>query len=83
MTFKQVRLIFDEYGNCIFHGDKCIVTPNEPAASTKQVYGKEGYSFMKEEEYLTAIAAEGWALHTANYCVLGRQEAHYFLFVKE
>ena len=82
MTFRQERLIFDD-GNCMFHNDKLIVTPNGPSGPTKRVYGEAGYSFLLEEEYLSKIAAEGWVLHTANYCVLGKQEAHYFLFVKE
>ena len=82
MTFRQERLIFDG-GNCIFHNDKLIVTPNGPDSATKQVYGGNGYSFLLKEEYLSKIAAEGWVLHTANYSVLGKQEAHYFLFVKE
>lgn len=84
MTFKQERIIFDG-GMCIitFNGERCVLTPEEPASSVKQVYGEAGYKLMKEEEYLTAIAEEGWKLHTANYCVLGKQEAHYFLFVKE
>ena len=82
MTFKQIRLIFDD-GNCIFLNEKLIVNPVGPSSSTKQVYGEAGYSFMTEAEYLSAIAAEGWVLHTANYAVLGKQECHYFLFVKE
>ena len=82
MTFRQERLIFDG-GNCIFYSDKLIVTPDGPSDPTQQVYGPEGFKFMLEDEYLTSIAAEGWVLHTANYCVLGKQECHYFLFVKE
>ena len=82
MTFRQERLIFDG-GNCIFSKEKLIVTPNGADSITKQVYGGSGYSFMLEEEYLNKIAEEGWVLHTASYAVLGKQEAHYFLFVKE
>ena len=80
MTFRQERLIFED-GNCIFYNDKVVVTPDGPDAGTKLVYGE--YSFLLEEEYLSNIAAEGWVLHTANYIVLGKQECHYFLFVKE
>ena len=82
MTFKQERLIFDD-GRCNFPVDKVMITPNGPDATTRQVYGAYGYTFLLEEEYLTKIAAEGWVLHTANYSVLGKQECHYFLFVKE
>ena len=67
-----------------FGEEKFFITPEGVDAIQKQIYGVDGdYTLLKEEEYLTAIAAEGWVLHTANYCVLGKQEAHYFLFVKE
>lgn len=82
MTFKQIRLVFDD-GKCTFLNDKIHVTPTAPSQFDVDFWGKEGYKFMLEEEYLNGIAAEGWVLHTANYCVLGKQEAHYFLFVKE
>lgn len=82
MTFRQERLIFDG-GTCVFMDEKLVLTPNGPDYIANEVYGKKGYKFMLEEEYLNKIAEEGWVLHTANYCVLGKQEAHYFLFVKE
>lgn len=83
MKFRQERLIFDDR-NCVFGKEKLVITTTLlPDSITKKVYGEDGYSFLSEEEYLNNIAAEGWVLHTANYCVLGKQEAHYFLFVKE
>lgn len=82
MTFRQERLIFEDR-TIIDHENKTVITIDGPSSSTKAVYGDAGYSFLLEDEYLTAIAAEGWVLHTANYCVLGKQEAHYFLFAKE
>ena len=77
---NQERLIFED-GICTFYDDKLVVSPNGPDLRTKLIYGE--YSFLLEEEYLSKIAAEGWVLHTANYIVLGEQECHYFLFVKE
>lgn len=83
MTFRQERLIFDG-GDCVLTDEKILVSPYAPSYGAQKVYIEEnGYTFMKEEEYLNKIAEEGWVLHTANYCVLGKQEAHYFLFVKE
>ena len=82
MTFRQERLIIDD-GRCVFFDDKLIVKPYGPTAIELEIWGKQGFKFITEAEYLDSIAAEGWVLHTANYCVLGKQECHYFLFVKE
>ena len=83
MKFRQERLIFDN-GNCVDVDGKLVITTTLlPDPIAKKVYGEGGYSFLSEEEYLNNIAVEGWVLHTANYCVLGKQECHYFLFVKE
>lgn len=83
MTFKQIRLVFDD-GKVIF-GDKSIVANTGGMSDfDRDFWTKQGYGPIIEiEDYLNAIAAEGWVLHTANYSVLGKQECHYFLFVKE
>ena len=82
MTFRQERLIFED-GKCIFYDDKLVVTPGEFDSERMPIYVAKGFSFLLEEEYLSKIAADGWVLHTADYTVLGKQECHYFLFVKE
>ena len=81
MTFRQERLVFDGT-SCIDVTAKFAITQMQNDIA-KEVWGKQGYTVLAEEEYLNNIAAEGWVLHTANYSVLGKQEVHYFLFVKE
>ena len=81
MTFRQERLIFDEGRASV--GAQLLVDNGCMADYAVKAFVEHGYTVMTEAEYLTSIAAEGWKLHTANYCVLGKQEAHYFLFVKE
>ena len=82
MTFRQERLIFED-GACTFFNDKLVVTPYELNSERKRIYVEHGFSVLLEEKYLSKIAAEGWVLHTADYTILGKQECHYFLFVKE
>lgn len=81
MTFRQERLIFDDGRASV--NEKLLVNNGCMADYLVKAFVENGYTVTKEDEYLTAIAAEGWVLHTANYIVLGKQEAHYFLFVKE
>jgi hypothetical protein len=81
MTFRQERLIFD--GGRASMGGQLLVDNGCMADYEVKAFVEHGYTVMTEDEYLTSIAAEGWRLHTANYCVLGKQECHYFLFVKE
>ena len=81
MTYRQERLIFDD-GRASVGSNLLVDNGCMPSYSVK-AFEEHGYKVMAEDEYLTSIAAEGWVLHTANYCVLGKQEAHYFLFVKE
>ena len=89
MKFRQERLIFD--GN-----DGCPSTECRDDGLPKYTIDNgtmlptivknriaNGWPVITETEYLDSIAAEGWVLHTANYSVLGKQECHYFLFVKE
>ena len=82
MTFRQERLIIGDGGYASM-GENLLVTNGCMADYLIKAFVEKGYTVMTEDEYLTSIAAEGWVLHTANYCVLGKQEAHYFLFVKE
>ena len=82
MTFRQERLIIGDGGYASMGGN-LLVNNGCMEDYLIKAFVEKGYTVMTEDEYLTSIAAEGWVLHTANYCVLGKQEAHYFLFVKE
>ena len=81
MTFRQERLIFDD--GRASASETLLVNNGCMADYLVKAFVEKGYTVMTEDEYLTSIAAEGWVLHTANYSVLGKQECHYFLFVKE
>ena len=81
MTFRQERLIFDDGRASV--SEKLLVNNGCMADYVVKAFVERGYTVMTEDEYLTSVAAEGWVLHTADYSVLGKQECHYFLFVKE
>ena len=89
MTFRQERLVFDGDSGCdsLEKGDnglpKYTIDNGILSPETIRIRKQNGWTTITEAEYLDSIAAEGWVLHTANYCVLGKQECHYFLFVKE
>ena len=83
MTFKQVRIVFDD-GKYISLDKSILVNTGGMNDFDRDFWTKQGYGPIIEiEDYLNAIAAEGWVLHTAIFSVLGKQECHYFLFVKE
>ena len=82
MTFRQERLIFGD-GGYASTSSNTVINNGCMEGYLVQAFSEKGYNVLSEEEYLTSVATEGWTLHTANYCVLGKQEAHYFLFVKE
>ena len=83
MKFRQEQLIFDG-GKVIFYDKSIVVNTGGMSDFERDFWTEAGYGPIIEiEDYLNAIAAEGWVLHTASYSVLGEQECHYFLFVKE
>ena len=75
MKFRQERFIFSD--GCAHAGVKIIINNGGMQDYSIKLYKDEGYVIMSEDEYLTSIANQGWVLHTANYCVLGKQEAHF------
>ena len=81
MTFRQERLIFGD-GGYASASENLVVNNGCMEGYLVKAFVEKSYTVMTEDEYLTSIAADGWVLHTANYCVLGKQECHYFLFVK-
>ena len=81
MTFRQERLIFD--GGYASANEKLLVNNGCMEDYLVKAFVEKGYTVLSEDDYLTSIAAKGWVLHTADYTVLGKQECHYFLFIKE